>query len=422
MDEKIICEHCGKELEENEIHEAEGETLCEDCFCDDYVTCDECGEICNRNNVKETSDGSMICETCFENDYFICDDCGEIHKRDEENKIYDTNGCCNTTVCNNCSENYYRCDDCRRLFASDCMEEVGCGSICINCLENGNYNTCHECGEWFLSYDLMYCERDDEYYCEDCYPQNGVIADYHDHENELEFFGDNKSFTVPYLGVELEIDKGRDNDSCAEYTAQCFPHNFIYFEYDGSLSSGFENITQPATLEYHYGLKDNYDDMFKNAVRSGFRSHQTTTCGLHIHFNRDFYASNEELYVTRLLYLVEKFWDELVKFSRRDIDSLNRWSKKYDKTPEEVVNEWKNNSWCLNRYQAINLTNENTIEFRMFRGTLKLNTFIATLQLCDTLVKTAKNIENTEAIQNLKWEDMLQYDEIKTYWEEVKNR
>lgn len=33
------------------------------------------------------------------------------------------------------------------------------------------------------------------------------------------------------------------------------------------------------------------------------------------------------------------------------------------------------------RYTCVNLTNADTIEFRMFRGTLKLNTLIATLQL-----------------------------------------
>ena len=34
---------------------------------------------------------------------------------------------------------------------------------------------------------------------------------------------------------------------------------------------------------------------------------------------------------------------------------------------------------CAGRYTAVNLTNSDTVEIRMFRGTLKLNTLKATL-------------------------------------------
>lgn len=41
------------------------------------------------------------------------------------------------------------------------------------------------------------------------------------------------------------------------------------------------------------------------------------------------------------------------------------------------------------RYTCVNLTNRSTIEFRMFRGTLKRNTFIATLQMVDPICGVA---------------------------------
>ena len=41
------------------------------------------------------------------------------------------------------------------------------------------------------------------------------------------------------------------------------------------------------------------------------------------------------------------------------------------------------------RYTCVNLQNADTIEFRMFRGTLKLNTLIATLQLVDRICDVA---------------------------------
>jgi len=32
MTEKIYCEKCGRELEESEVHELDGQILCESCF------------------------------------------------------------------------------------------------------------------------------------------------------------------------------------------------------------------------------------------------------------------------------------------------------------------------------------------------------------------------------------------------------
>ena len=45
-------------------------------------------------------------------------------------------------------------------------------------------------------------------------------------------------------------------------------------------------------------------------------------------------------------------------------------------TPSEQMNHAKNS--CAGRYTAVNLTNSDTVEIRMFRGTLKLNTLKAT--------------------------------------------
>ena len=53
----------------------------------------------------------------------------------------------------------------------------------------------------------------------------------------------------------------------------------------------------------------------------------------------------------------------------------------------EQMNHAKNS--CAGRYTAVNLTNADTVEIRMFRGTLKLNTLKATLQMVNHLVEVA---------------------------------
>ena len=50
----------------------------------------------------------------------------------------------------------------------------------------------------------------------------------------------------------------------------------------------------------------------------------------------------------------------------------------------------------------MNLTNADTIEFRMFRGTLKWNTLIATLQLVDRICDVALCLTDEE-LKSLSW-------------------
>lgn len=55
-----------------------------------------------------------------------------------------------------------------------------------------------------------------------------------------------------------------------------------------------------------------------------------------------------------------------------------------------------------NRYVCLNLQNYHTIEFRIFKGTLKYSTFIATLQLADKICNKAKSMSDAE-FQAMTW-------------------
>jgi hypothetical protein len=61
-----------------------------------------------------------------------------------------------------------------------------------------------------------------------------------------------------FLGAEIEVDNGDDRYYCAE-TVVSTMNDFLYCESDGSLDDGFEMITQPATLNYHKSIYDNYN-------------------------------------------------------------------------------------------------------------------------------------------------------------------
>lgn len=60
----------------------------------------------------------------------------------------------------------------------------------------------------------------------------------------------------------------------------------------------------------------------------------------------------------------------------------------------------------MGRYVAVNLENDDTIEFRLFRGTLRYKTFIATLQLVDEICFYAINLSDKE-IEEITWSDFV---------------
>ena len=157
------------------------------------------------------------------------------------------------------------------------------------------------------------------------------------------------------------------------------------------------------TLDYHCTQMP-WQKILHCLKEMGYRSHQTSTAGLHIHVNRDslghVYQEQEET-IARILYLVEKFWQELVVFSRRSIGQLDRWAARYGfkDCPQEILKCAKGG---YGRYACINLCNEHTIEFRIFRGTLKYNSLIAALQLVNQLCSVAFVLSDDE-IKNLSW-------------------
>lgn len=107
-------------------------------------------------------------------------------------------------------------------------------------------------------------------------------------------------------------------------------------------------------------------------------SHQADTCGLHVHINRTAFGetvADQEEIIARILYFFEKYREELLKFSRRTPKQLRQWSNRYDlKESQDILKRAKGDQeW----YTCVNLTNYHTVELRMFRGTLKLNTLIA---------------------------------------------
>lgn len=263
---------------------------------------------------------------------------------------------------------------------------------------------CTGCGRFLNTTEEAYAYVNGKLYCGKCFKERFEIHEY-SYKPDPIFYGEENSL---FMGVEVEMDKGG-----------CYYENvleilklanaegdYCYCKKDSSLSEGIELVSHPMTLDFHKSFC--WKDIFKKAVSLGYRSHQTSTCGLHIHVNRDFFGKTVEEQddaIARIIYFVESHWYEMVKFSRRTESQIEEWCDRTGRctTPKETLDNAKIGG---SRYVAVNLTNKNTIEFRLFRGTLKYNTFIATLQFVNRICKMA--IERTDNdIEELSWNDFM---------------
>lgn len=205
-----------------------------------------------------------------------------------------------------------------------------------------------------------------------------------------------------FFGVELAIDEGGELDYKARLlmdAANIGGKKLIYCKHDGSLECGFEIVSHPMTLDYHMNTMP-WRDVTAKAKELDYISHKAGTCGLHIHVSRTAFGDTEQRQdacIARILFFFEKHWGELLKFSRRTQPQLEHWAARYGyKTePREILNDAKNRQ-SRNRYTCVNLTNTDTIEFRMFRGTLNLNSFLATLQFVDRVCEVAVNMTDEQ--------------------------
>lgn len=325
-----------------------------------------------------------------------CTHCGEIIEGDDYDTIY------GEPICEDCVDRYTTvCDRCEEIVWDDDIHNDESTCLCHHCFEN-YYTRCEECDSIIQNDDAY--EYDDCYYCHECYQNIRRKASIHEYGYKPTpvFYGDSNR----YFGVELEIDGAGKDDDYAEEILDIANSgdDCIYIKSDSSLDDGMEIVTHPMSLEYHKDFC--WCSVMKKAVYLGYRSHQTSTCGLHIHVNRDSLGldrDEQDEVISRILYFVELHWNEMLKFSRRSEYAMNRWAARYgyENSPKAIMDKAKKN---YGRYVAINLCNYQTIEFRLFRGTLKYNTLIATLELVNKICELAVLMDDDE-ISKLSWSE-----------------
>ena len=363
-----------------------------------YEECYECQENFPMEVLTETKNG-WVCSDCLSN-YVQCDHCGAWVPEDETRTVHDEcrywSSRATETWCESCVNHYgHQCAACGDYFTEsltwvDSHGRYANEYLCTDCMSNHDIRTCSRCGH--TGDDVYYSDRCNEDICDKCM-SNCVIQAY-GKTDFLKFIGEKDEL---HMGIELEIDGGGNNDTHAKSIMEALGGSqYCECKEDGSLDDGFEIASAPATLKAHMNVL-NWKVAMRKALSLGYTSHNRGTCGLHIHIDRDYFEHDKrrELDHFEFVKYIDEYEDKIAMLFANNVEWIKRFSRRTDygycevteaasrkTTPKEAKTKSVNaRPDKQDKYSAINYdTGINTIEFRIFRGTLKYDTFMATLQ------------------------------------------
>ena len=299
-----------------------------------------------------------------------CDECGSEVDETTRTEI-DATGYRRSTsfmeLCNDCVSGTYICSDCDRIFIDGHNMRLffGCG-VCERCAEN--YDRCDSCG-CDLRCDDVYSDEDGSY-CAGCAPSDDdEDKDHRIHDYGYKpapvFFGKGKMF----FGCELEINIKDDMESAVDWVLENLGEKHVYLKEDGSLSNGFEIVSHPHSYEESKKL---WANMSGSAPMT---SHKSGECGFHVHVSRE---SLTRLQIQKMVVFVNAPENGAL------IDKIaQRTGNGYCAKKQAVIGRCGQSS---SRYEAINLCNSKTVEFRIFRGNTRPERLLKNLEFVHALI------------------------------------
>ena len=223
--------------------------------------------------------------------------------------------------------------------------------------------TCRRCDEYFHYEDLHYNEHDDYQYCENCYEEYSSrlknrlcystnVINYHgygDYQNKIKC-------RMIYVGFELECLADESEAETLDNTLNDMQHGRYGFDYcvptvDGSLddSFGVEFIFKPDNLKNHseniQHFIDNVGSQLYKTAGNGY--------GLHVHVSNNFLNTFDKIKIQNFA----SIHDAKLRF----VGGRDETNYQPKKMIGKVSDMKKGN---VNKYQAVNISPSDTIEFR----------------------------------------------------------
>jgi hypothetical protein len=162
--------------------------------------------------------------------------------------------------------------------------------------------------------------------------------------------------------------------------------DFVYCKDDGSLNYGIEVVSHPMTWAWIQTNKEKIHALLVFLNGKNCSSWDTGSCGLHVHVSR---AALNRATIERMAKFIYENADFTLKISRRKgLSALNHWALINVGSDLEILAKGRS---AGNRYVALNMENAGTIEFRIFKGTLKPSGVFQALEFCHACIAFAQD-------------------------------
>lgn len=317
-------------------------------------------------DLTEFSDCSEVVDLLNEHEYYECNDCSDWEHYD--NMRSNSNG---DHICPVCIDNHYTWSE---YYDRYLHNDEACEA-----LDQDGDTVIIDSDDDRFSYD----DVQGIYVHQDYAPSSKILRGYHTAKNRDSYKLIPSPFTQVtgrYLGLELEVEVsdrgGRERNTILEelnaHLNDDEVGSRVWFEEDGSLSHGFEIISNPMGLDTHTEFWQWLND---DSLVKGLRSHDTSTCGLHIHINK---SALTTMQIDKMNVFINHpdNADLIQKVSRR-------YSTGYARINEKTLGKAHSS---YERYEAFNITNTKTVELRIFKGTLKYTSLMAAIEFANALV------------------------------------
>ena len=388
---KYMCNRCKRRykttnyLEEYEYSGGKAH-ICKKCI-ETAVYCKHCNKFIMDDMTSVNIDGYNYCSECVSKLFIVCDICNTHHPKKDVKTITYVDAILKPKVCINCMEGFkeeHLCSRCNN-FVNNHTKLFDGVRMCSRCIDLIDDDPEERINAKISKEDIKYIE-------------DRAILNYSYKPETYLMYG----VDGPLMGVELECSHISSREECAAGVQGLdMDRNMFYIKSDSSLQDGIEVVSMPMTYTKHKELLpwSNIIDVVK--VYGGL-SHNGKDCGMHVHVSKSFFENNINTNILKIMTIFEKFWDNIVTFSRRRSEQVDHWCKKVEfnktDTPSLVIEKHKSSG----RYSSVNLVPSNTIELRIFRGTLNINTLFATLEFVSNMCIMCKNTD-IQTISTMDW-------------------
>lgn len=265
----------------------------------------------------------------------------------------------------------------KKEIADVCCDTEECRAKCLSC---------KGCERLFRNEGDLYSG-----YCQSCVKNaSRVLVRQYSFKAEMNFQFRGQSQDQIYYGIELEYESEDINmDTLRVHTLlgdERNPETVIgVLKKDISIGEGFEIVSVPSTIDQHHVMWDNF---FAKLPQTCKPLH---SCGMHVHATR---VRMTDLHIGKILAFLHR------KENRDFIRLIAGRDSSFHNNFEAPKSLKDSRAKGLDRHTALNLNNENTIEFRIFASTRDKRIFLKNIEFCKALIKftdmSARSIQESQ--------------------------